>query len=87
MKNLIHWGQKVSVKPQGDEQAQSSWYDHGFFEVPFEGEANIGRMQAAIQKKVNVPSFGKFGGGRSLGKVELARPGVLRVEMIYHIGD
>ena len=92
MRNVIHWS-NLSHVPADGRPTQSAWYDHSYAEVPFTGVNDGPRIQSAIHKKVYRPSYGKFGGGTSLGTVKVVsydpatQKGLIALEFIYHIGD
>jgi hypothetical protein len=84
MKNVIHTAADRTYLVR---TSQSAWYDHSFVIYPFTGTFNAGKMHDALRKKFGRASYGKFGGGESIGKIELVGPGWIEVEHIYHIGD
>ena len=68
-------------------ETMSSWYDHGYEVFEITGEMDLCRIQSALHHKFYRPSYGKFGGGISIGKVEKFDDNHVLVEFIYHIGD
>ena len=68
-------------------ETQSSWYDHGYEVMEIEGYMDLSRIHSALHNRFYKPSFGKFGGGISIGGVEQFDDNHILVEFIYHIGD
>jgi len=68
-------------------KSQSSWYDHGYEVFEVVGPMDTSRILSALHKRFYAPSYGKFGGGLSIGTVTEFDPTHVLVEFIYHIGD
>ena len=82
------WSKAVNVKASDlGLPSQSAWYDHSYYKVPYIGALDLSKAQSALHKKFWRPSFGKFGGGTSVGSVKDLGDNSLLVELIYHIGD
>jgi len=95
MNNVIYWSKRVNVDARAAGlRTQSAWYDHAYYEVPFRSmPSDLNRLKSALHARLYSASYGKFGGGTSVGDVTVTdydpmlRRGTLRVECIYHIGD
>lgn len=70
-----------------DLMTQSAWYDHGWEVYEVKGEMDLSRIKSALHNRFFRPSYGKFGGGTSIGNVEKFDENHVLVEFIYHIGD
>jgi hypothetical protein len=83
MKNngTLKWGRKEAIKSE-----MSSYYDHSYYKVPFEGEYEPHKMRTALSKRY--PNTGNyFGGYTTVGGIERLDEEHVKVELVYHIGN
>jgi hypothetical protein len=77
----LKWGQRQVI-----ESAQSSYYDHTFYEVPFVGFADVHKMRTALSKRY--PNTGNyFGGYTTVGDISIMNNQSVKVELVHHIGN
>jgi hypothetical protein len=78
---LLRWGQRQVI-----DSAQSSYYDHTFYEVPFTGFADVQAMRSVLAKRY--PNTGNyFGGYTTVGDISLMNNQSVKVELVHHIGN
>ena len=83
MKNngTLKWGKKEVING-----AQSSYYDHTYYKVPFTGDYEPHKMRSALYSRY--PNTGNyFGGYTTVGGIERLNEGHVKVELVHHIGN
>ena len=79
---ILKWGKKEWLK----ESAQSSYYDHTYYKVPFQGFADVHKMRTSLSKRF--PNTGNyFGGYTTVGDISVLDESHVKVELVYHIGN
>ena len=79
---ILKWGKKEYLK----ESAQSAYYDHSFYKVPFTGACDVHAMRSALYSRY--PNTGNyFGGYTTVGDIKQLDESHVKVELVHHIGN